>query len=276
VLALSPDDDPREALVDWMASPQNPFFARALVNRYWKHFFNKGLIDPEDDMRATNPPSNPELLNALARHFVESKYDLKELVRTICRSQVYQLSSIPNEHNGSDKYYFSRFYPRRLSAEVLLDSISVVTESATSFTGLPAGTRAVQLPDNSFNSQLYFLSVFGRPEAVSSCECERSQDASLAQSLHLLNSKEVLGKINRDGGRAARFAGTSDDEQNIRSLYTAALSRLPDATEAQLARDYLLSATKEKQGDALAKARRQAYEDLVWVMLSTKEFLFNH
>src|SRR5262249_41362841 len=154
----------------------NPFFARALVNRYWKHFLGRGLVDPEDDLRATNPPSNPELLEALARHFVDHKYDLKDLVRTICASTVYQLSAVPNQHNAADRQNCSRYLPKRLHAEVLLDAIDDVTLSKTTFKGLPAGTRAVQLPDNLFDS--YFLSVFGRPDAASACECERSSDAS--------------------------------------------------------------------------------------------------
>ncbi|MEW6159794.1 MAG: DUF1549 domain-containing protein, partial [Verrucomicrobiota bacterium] len=179
-LEIAPDDDPRFALAEWMTSANNPFFAKALVNRYWKHFFNRGIVDPEDDMRETNPPTNPELLEALSRHFVDSGYDLKELVRTICRSQVYQLSSVPNEHNATDKQNFSRYYPKRLPAEVLLDAINDVVKSENAFDGLARGTRAVQLPDNSFNAGSYFLTVFGRPEMSSSCECERSGDASLA------------------------------------------------------------------------------------------------
>ncbi|HYV27186.1 MAG TPA: DUF1549 and DUF1553 domain-containing protein, partial [Candidatus Eisenbacteria bacterium] len=159
-LNVPPDDDPRQALADWMAGPDNPFFARALVNRYWKHFFNRGLVDPEDDMRETNPPTNPELLDALAKHFIESRFDLKKLVRTICRSQVYQLSSLPNQYNAVDKQYFSRYYPKRLTAEVLFDAVNLVTKSDSKFDGLPTGTRAVCLPDNSFNASSYFLTVF--------------------------------------------------------------------------------------------------------------------
>src|SRR5882672_5926996 len=136
---LSPDDDPRQALADWMSNRDNPFFAKALVNRYWKHFFNRGLVEPEDDMRATNPATNPELLEALARHFADGddpgpgRFDLKGLVRTICQSTVYQLSSEPNQHNGRDRQNFSRYYPKRLSAEALYDAVNLVTGSFTSF-----------------------------------------------------------------------------------------------------------------------------------------------
>ncbi|MEM7235808.1 MAG: DUF1549 and DUF1553 domain-containing protein, partial [Planctomycetota bacterium] len=199
-LELSPEDDPRHALVDWMAEKDNPFFAPALVNRYWKHFFSRGLVEPEDDMRATNPASNPELLSALAKHFIESGYDLKDLVRTICNSTTYQLSSLPNKYNENDRQNHSRYYPKRLSAEVLLDAVDRVTGVPTPFDGAPLGTRALGLPDNNFDS--YFLEVFGRPEASIACECERSNEPSLAQSLHLLNSIGVQNKVTSDEGRA--------------------------------------------------------------------------
>lgn len=268
---LSPDDDARLALADWMTTKDNRFFARALVNRYWRHFFNRGLVDPEDDMRETNPPTNPELLEALAKHFADSGYDLKQLVRTIARSQVYQLSSVPNEHNGVDKQNFSRYYPRRLSAEALLDAINVVTKSENKFEGLPRGTRAVQLPDNSFNTSSYFLTVFGRPDSSTSCECERSQDASLAQSLHLLNSKDVQEKLTHGKGQAAFFAGDgkANHEEKIRDLYLSALARGPNESEVALATSHLAKAKDDK-------ARREAYEDLIWALINTKEFLFNH
>lgn len=273
-LDLTADDDARLALAQWMTSKENRFFARSLVNRYWKHFFNRGLVDPEDDMRETNPPTNPELLEALAKHFVDSGYDLKSLVRTMTRSQVYQLSSVPNQHNSVDKQNFSRYYPRRLTAEGLLDAINVVTKSENKFDGLPKGTRAMQLPDNSFNASTYFLNVFGRPDASTSCECERSQDASLAQSLHLLNSKDVQEKLTHDKGMAALLAadGKRSDEEKIRELYLSALAREPNEKELGVARAHLEKNAKDKDD----KARRQAYEDMIWALINTKEFLFNH
>ena len=270
-LELTADDDARLALADWLTAKDNRFFARSVANRYWRHFFNRGLVDPEDDMRETNPPTNPELLDALAKHFAESRYDLKELVRTITRSQTYQLSSVPNAHNGVDRQNFSRYYPRRLTAEALLDAINVVTRSENKFDGLPRGTRAVQLPDNSFNASTYFLSVFGRPEGSTSCECERSQDASLAQSLHLLNSKDVQDKIWNDKGTAAALAadtGASEDEK-VKRLYLAALSRQPHEKELAVAKEHIGKAKDDK-------ARRAAYEDMIWALINTKEFLFNH
>jgi hypothetical protein len=265
-LDLSAEDDPRHALVDWMAQPDNPYFAKALVNRYWKHFFGRGLVDPEDDMRVTNPASNPELLDALANHFVESGFDLKELVRTITNSTVYQLSAEPNAFNASDKQNFSRYYPRRLNAEVLLDSIDLLTGTTTRFSGLPAGTRAVQLPDASVNS--YFLTVFGRPEGASACECERTGDANLAQSLHLLNSADIQGKLQAPQGRVATLAADKQrsDEAKIVELYLQAFSRLPDADELDVALRHLAAQPDKKQG----------LEDIVWALINTKEFLFNH
>jgi hypothetical protein len=276
-LNLTTDDDARQALADWMTSSQNRFFPRSLVNRYWKHFFNRGLVEPEDDMRDTNPATNPELLDALAKSFAESGYDLKQLVRTICNSSTYQLSSIPNQVNRIDKQNFSRYYPKRLTAEVLLDSVNAVTKSESKFDGLPAGTHAVQLPDNSFNAASYFLTVFGRPDMASSCECERSQDASLAQSLHLLNAKDIQEKLARDGGRAAVLAedSTRGDDDKLRELYVLSFSREPTAAEISTAQTHIkktVAALPEKE----IPAKRQAYEDIVWALLNTKEFLFNH
>ncbi len=265
-LALSPQNDPRQSLADWMANAKNPFFAKSLVNRYWKHFFGRGIVDPEDDMRVTNPASNQELIDGLADQFIKSKFDLKGLVRTIVQSNVYQFSSEPNEYNLNDKQNFSRYYPKRLTAEVLLDSVDVATLAPTAFGGLPTGTRAVQLPDTSVNS--YFLTVFGRPESASACECERSGEANLAQSLHLLNSSEIQGKLSAGGGRAAQFIRDKDKkpEENIRALYLQVFSRLPTAEEAKIA-----AAHVEKHEN-----KQQAYEDIIRALINTKEFLFNH
>jgi hypothetical protein len=278
--SLSVDDDPRLALVDWMTAKDNRYFARSLANRYWKHFFNRGLVEPEDDMRETNPPTNPELLDALARHFVDSGYDLKGLVRAITRSSTYQLSATPNKYNAVDKQNFSRYYPKRLTAEVLLDAVNAVTGSESRFEGQPAGTRAVALPDNSYNASSYFLQVFGRPDSSSSCECERSQDASLAQSLHLLNAKDIQEKIAADKGRAAQLAGDTarNDDEKLRDLYGWAYSRDPRPEELQVAKAHLekgAAKSSDEKGNAV-NGRRLAYEDIVWALINTKEFLFNH
>jgi hypothetical protein len=255
--------DPRARLADWMAERDNPFFARALVNRYWKHFFGRGLVEPEDDLRATNPPTNPELLDALAKHFVEHHYDLKDLIRTLCTSQAYRLSAVPNAHNADDRQNFSRFLPKRLQAEVLLDAIDEVTQAKTAFKGVAKETRAVQLPDNLVDS--YFLSVFGRPDSASACECERSSDATLAQCLHMFNSAELLAKV---GGTRARqlAADPRPHAERLRDLYLAALSREPTREETAVLVSYI-------EGNKDVQA---AYEDVVWAVINTKEFLFNH
>ncbi|QDU44156.1 Bacterial Ig-like domain (group 2) [Symmachiella dynata] len=261
------DRDPRHYLVDWMAAKDNPFFAKAIVNRYWKHFFDRGIVEPEDDMRETNPPSNPELLDNLAQQFIENNFDLKWLVRTICKSNTYQLSAIPNDYNLKDKQNFSRYYPRRLKAEVLYDALHQVTSTSQAYKGLPAGTSALQLPDPSVGT--YFLKVFGQPQGETACECERSQEANLAQSLHLLNSSEVQGKISNASGRAAILAKDTEtsDEQKIQELYLSVYSRAPQDDELKIALAHIAKHEKEKQ---------IAYEDIIWALVNTKEFLFNH
>ncbi|MBC8352825.1 MAG: DUF1549 domain-containing protein [Planctomycetes bacterium] len=257
-------EDPRHHLVDWMSATDNPFFARALANRYWKHFFGRGIVDPEDDMRATNPPSNPELLDALAAHFVQSKFDLKDLIRQICGSSTYQLSSEPNEFNGRDRQNFSSFYPRRLNAEPLYDAINQVAGVQARFSGVPVGTRATQLPDNGFND--YFLQVFGKPEAASACECERSADANLAQSLHLLNSTDIQGRLTNGNGRARQLAQDKEltDAEKVTELYYWAYARAPNDEELK----FVLSHTETNEN------KQQAYEDILWAIFNTKEFLF--
>lgn len=261
------DRDPRQYLVDWMADKQNPFFAKSLVNRYWKHFFDRGIVEPEDDMRETNPPSNPELLNKLAEHFISTGFDMKDLVRTICKSNTYQLSALPNEYNLKDKQNFSRYYPRRLRAEPLYDALHQVTGTVENYGGLPGGTTAVQLADSSTGP--YFLKVFGQPQGDTACECERSQEANLAQSLHLLNSPEVQGKIGAATGRAVTMAKdtTRTDDEKVKELYRWVFSREPQGDELQIAISHINKNAANKQ---------VAYEDVIWALVNTKEFLFNH
>jgi uncharacterized protein DUF1553/uncharacterized protein DUF1549 len=261
--------DPREKLVDWMVTGDNPFFARAVANRYWAHFFGRGLVDPLDDMRVTNPPSNPELLEALAGDLVAHKYSLKHLVKTICGSRTYQLSSVPNEFNQHDKQAYARFYPRRLSAEVLFDAVCQVTDSPATFGGLPqdrhAPRRAIMLPDESFAS--YFLDVFGRPQRISACECERVSEANLAQALHLLNSEEIQGKLTRANGRAdALVKDPRPDAEKVSELFMWTLAHKPAADQLALALDHV---TRHAQNKKLA------YENIIWALINTKEFLFN-
>jgi hypothetical protein len=263
VIKVSAHDDPRQKLADWMADPKNPFFARALVNRYWAHFFGRGIVEPMDDMRLTNPPSNPELLDALADLFVKSGYDLKGLVRTICTSRVYGLSSLPSATNGNDRQSFARHYPRRMSAEVLLDAISLVSATPTAFDGLPSGTRAIELPDESVASG--FLDTFGRPKRDTPCECERVTDASLSQSLLLLNSGEVQGRLSAAGGRADLLAkDPRPDRAKIGDLFWTALGRAPSPTESAAACEHV----------AKHPSKKTAYEDVIWALINTKEFQF--
>lgn len=276
---IAPDEDPRLKLADWMSAPGNPFFARAVVNRYWKHFLRRGLIEPEDDIRDTNPPTNPELQAALEQHFTASGFDLKELVRVITRSSSYQLSSVPNEQNLSDRQNYSRYYPRRLQAEVMLDAIDDLTGARTDFANLPSGTRAIALPDNSYNTASPFLRVFGRPENESVCECERVQSSSLAQSLHLMNAADIKAKLATGDGRAARLAKSDEAvEDKIRELYLAAFSRAPTDDELKVTSDYLAETRVDAEGQPMdpQKARRESFQDLIWALINTKEFLFNH
>jgi hypothetical protein len=277
---ISPDADPRLRLADWMSSPKNPFFAKALVNRYWKHFFTRGLIEPEDDIRDTNPPTNPELLAALEEHFISSGFDLKSLIREMTRSTAYQLSSKPNNYNLVDRQNYSRYYPRRMQAEVLLDSIDFLTGAKTTFANLAPGTRAVALPDNSYNRASPLLQVFGRPNSLSVCECERVQSSSLAQSLHLINSSEIKSKLAVGGGRAVRLATSKDvsDEDKITELYVAAFSREPRPDELATAIAYLNEPLTDAAGKPIAKstAARGNFQDLIWALMNSKEFLFNH
>ena len=279
-LDILAEDDPRDDLASWITDEKNPFFAPMLVNRYWKHFFNRAIVEPEDDMRVTNPPTNPELLQALSNQFVSTGYDIKDLIRTICNSTTYQLSAIPNEHNAGDRQNYSRYYPKRLPAEVLLDSIDRMTGSPTSFAGQLPGTRAVALPDDSYNSSSYFLTVFGRPEMDSACECERAQGASLAQTLHLLNSKNIQDKLSAAGGNAQKLTSQKErvNEDKITELYKLAFSRNPKDDEMKTAIGYIKKKTEQIENDANKKedSIKMAYEDLVWALLNTKEFLFNH
>jgi hypothetical protein len=263
------DEDPRQKLVDWMVDAKNPFFARAVANRYWAHFFGRGIVDPLDDMRVTNPPSNPELLDDLAKDLVDHKYSLKHLVKTICKSRTYQLSSTPNEFNKHDKQAYARYYPRRMSAEVLFDAVCQVTDSPTQFPGLPqdrfAPKRAIMLPDESFRS--YFLDVFGRPQRISPCECERVSEANLAQVLHLLTSEEVQGKLARVGGRADQLAkDPRPDAEKVEELFTWAVGHKPSPEKLEKALAHV-----EKH----AKDKKIAYEDILWSVINTKEFVFN-
>jgi hypothetical protein len=276
-----PDDSPldrRLYFADWLTSGDNPYFARALVNRVWRNFLGRGLVEAEDDLRQTNPPTNPELLDALAKDFIAHKYDVKHLVRTVMTSAAYQRSSKPLPANASDDRFYSHYLIRRLPAEVLLDAYSQVTGVPTPFNqlnsggrdgtsgydGYPLGTRALQLPDALVVSP--FLDAFGRPERAQTCSCERQQDSSVGQALHLNNGKTLNDKIRAKGSRLdAWLAEKVGDEEAVRRVFLLALSREPTPAEGQ----------KFKAILAEAPSRREALEDLFWAVLASKEFLFN-
>ena len=274
--------DPRVDLAAWMSSPENPFFAKMLVNRYWKHFFGHSFIEPEDDIRVTNPATHPKLLGELAAYFIKSGYDLKELCRTICNSRTYQFSSFPNEHNGDDEQNYARYYPRRLAAEVMLDAINDVAGAQNNFGRQPVGIRAVALPDNSVNRESFFLRVFGRPQMDTACECERTASANLAQSLHLINSDVMHRILATPNGTAFQLARDKDrsDRLKITGLYLHGLSRNPSKNELEVALAHLQKKRSQSAADAKAlsadQANREAYEDIIWVVVNMKEFLFNH
>ncbi len=268
-LDIASDEDPRHKLVDWMANKNNPFFARAVANRYWSHFFGRGIVDPIDDMRVTNPPTNPELLDALSKELVDNKFSLKHLVKIIVKSRTYQLSSAPNDFNKHDKQSFARFYPRRMSAEILYDAVSQVTNTPAAFGGLPTDkhspNRAIMLPDEAFQS--YFLDVFGRPQRISACECERVSEANLAQALHLLNSQEIQDKLTRANARADLLAkDPRPDAEKIDELFMWTFARRPSAEHRQIAIDHITRHAANK---------KLAYENLLWALINTKEFVFN-
>lgn len=265
VIKFGPEEDPRHALVDWMAKPENPFFAQTLVNRLWGHFFGRGLVQEVDDMRETNPPSNPALLDALAREFRDHKFDVKHIIRLMVSSQTYQLSSNPTDDNRSDLQNFARYYGRRLPAEVAHDAVEQVTELRSSFNNMSADARAVDLPHERFGS--YFLDTFDRPKRVSGCECERSTSATLSQVLLLANSDEIERKLQDDKARIGRLVREQRSSyQIVEEIYLAAFSRYPTPQEIFATAGYI---------DRDPNPRKGA-EDVMWSVLNSREFLFNH
>lgn len=263
----SPEGDRRKLLADWMTSPKNPFFARNVVNRAWAHFLGRGLVEPVDDVRLTNPPTNPELLDALAAKFIESGFDVHQLIRTITASRAYQRSAKPNATNERDEQNYSRALLKRLDAEVLFDAVCQATGTSEKFAGVPEGSRAIQLWDSQVKHD--FLKLFGRPVRATACECERATEPSVAQVLHVLNSPELQAKLSDEAGTVARLVRRypSDNSALVDDLYTTILSRLPTKDEKAVATKYLDDHTSQ---------RRQATEDLAWSLLNSLEFVFNH
>jgi len=269
---FSPHDDRLLALADWIADPKNPFFARAQVNRVWYHLFGRGIVEANDDFRASNPPVNAPLLDALAQDFADHRFDLRSLLRTILNSRTYQLSAKPNETNADDESNFARALVRPLQAEQLLDALGHVTGVTPSFPGHPAGTRAVQLPGVSANRGRRqrasdgerFLTSFGKPIRLLSCECERSDDTTLNQAFQLITGPLVNKMLSDPDNRIGRLtaAGKTDGEI-VEEFYLAALCRLPSINEKQAALAMI----------GRARDRRAGLEDLVWGLVNAKEFL---
>lgn len=259
-------DDRREHLARWMTEKNNPFFARTIVNRMWGLMMGRGLVEPVDDFRSTNPATNPALLDALAKDFAEHGYDMKHLLRTIVSSATYQLSSEATPNNAKDTRNYSRFYVKRLPAEVLLDSIGQVTEIPENYPGHPATTRAIQMWDNKLPVE--FLEVFGKPSRLSVCECDRPTDGSVTQVLHLMNAPAVQNRLTSDKGAVTRLEKSKlTEEEIIDELYLSIYNRYPRAEERQAARTAFAG---EKAG------RRKGIEDLLWVLMNSPEFIFNH
>ena len=262
---IAKGQDRREVLADWLASTNNPYFARNLANIVWSHFIGKGIIDPVDDVRISNPAINPELLEALGGRFMDYKYDFKKLVRDICNSRTYQLSTRANESNALDDRNFSHASIRRIRAEVLLDVINQVTENADKFQGLPRGARAVEIADGAVNN--YFLTTFGRATRGTVCSCEVRTEPNLSQALHLLNGEATQGKITSGGVVKKQMAkNAKDNVEVIKELYLRCLSRPP--TEKEL--------TKLKGYFGKGQNDEQVLTDIFWALLNSKEFIFNH
>jgi hypothetical protein len=263
-------------LADWMTRKDNPFFARATVNRLWSHLFGKGIIDPVDDIRSSNPAVNEPLLDALAKDFAAHDFDVRHLLRTMLSSRTYQLSARTNKYNADDHLGFSHALPRRLSAEQLLDTLSRATGIGETFNAryagagtvaLPVGgVRAGQLPDKQLTAEL--LELFGRPKGESTCACERHEEASMTQALHLINGQSLSRRLADPNGRLAKLVATPKitEREITETLYLAVVCRPPEAKETEIWNRHF----------AASRDRLKAGQDLMWVLFNTKEFLFNH
>lgn len=257
--------DRRQALADWLTSPQNPFFAHSIVNRIWKHYLGRGFVEQVDDLRATNPPSNQALFDWLAQDLIAHHYDLKYLMRSILLSQTYQRSADPVGNNRRDTKFYSHYLFKRLGAEQMLDALAAATKVPEKFAGYPLGMHAEALPDTSVSS--YFLDLFGRPARNTSCACERTDDPNLGQVLHLVNSGDINTRLTSKTGRIqALLDAKLPDSRVVEELYLASVSRFPTDAEAKRAVHSL----------AIAKDRRQTTEDLMWALLNSNEFRYNH
>jgi len=262
---IAPTDDPRIKLAAWITDPKNESFSGSMVNRVWRHFLGVGLVEPVDDIRATNPPTNPALWAALNKEFVGSKFDLKHLIRTVLNSRTYQLASATTANNETDSRFYSHYYARRLPAEVLLDSLSSATGTSEKFDGYPEGVRAIQIPDPHAGSQ--FLKMFGSSERTTACACERTGDVTLPQLLNLQNGERLLAKVKDGNGALANLLKVQKDDAILtEELFLRTLSRLPTAEEKVAVGGVL------KTGDP----REEVFRDLLWALLNAKDFAFSH
>ena len=263
---VAANTDRREVYAKWLTSRENPFFARSMTNRVWSYFFHRGIIEPVDDLRTTNPPINPELLDALTKDFVEHGFDVQHLMKRIVSSQTYQRGSIANATNGHDDMNFSRAIPRRISAESLLDSLVQATNVPERFPGAPALFTAKQLPDGNIQSE--FLSLFGKPRRIEACECERDGGSNMLQALHFINGKSILSRVTSGNGRVAQLLKEKlSDEQLIAELYLWSLCRPASKAEVDLGVSFF------KKYEA---KRKEAAEDLMWALLNSKDFMLVH
>ena len=255
--------DRRVPMVDWLVAPENPFFAKSMANRIWSYFLGRGIIDPVDDIRASNPASNPELLDALTAKFVKDGFDLRKLMKTICQSRTYQLSIVKNKWNEDDTINFSHAHPRRLSAEQMVDALALATGTKPKLAGIPSGMRAAQIPDGMVAGN-DFLQLFGRPKRQSACECERSSSLTLSHALSLINGPTISEAVAAPDSRVAKLVKTEkDDRKLVEDIYLSCLSRPPTEKE--------LKAVEFKSG----ADRLEVAQDLAWALLNSPAFLFN-
>ena len=264
---IQPYADPREEFARWVTAPDNPFFARAAVNRIWYHLFGRGIVDPVDDLRVTNPPSHPELLEHLADQFIRMGYDRKKMIRYIATSKVFQLESSPQNQELDEERYLARYPMQRLGAEALLDAVASATQSPVRFTGYPMGTGAALLPDGEFKQP--FLESFGRPPRAMACECERASDVSMTQAIHLMSANLFQDLISSPNGRVQNLiAAKASNPQVIEELFLACLGRFPTDAENKQSLKYLENQSTEK--------RKESIEDLMFALVNHREFLFRH
>jgi len=256
--------DRREIVAQWIASADNPYFSTSVANRVWAHFFGKGIVEPVDDIRVSNPPSNPELFQALGKKLVEYKYDFRQLVRDICSSNAYQRTATRNESNATDERNFAHANVRRIPAEQLLDCVSQVTGASDKFQGLPLGARAVEIANGSTSN--YFLTTFGRAPRETVCACEAKTEPTLSQALHMLNGNTIQGKIQQGGVVKKLLDAGQTPPQVIESLYIRALARKPTPEEAERLLTVVGQSANPQQG----------LEDVFWAVLNSREFIFNH